>query len=52
MSIDNIIPSGSVTKTVTAMSIMKLYEQGKIDLNDTIDKHVDEILMKVNGSTI
>ena len=52
MTNDNIVPSGSIAKTVTAIGIMRLYEQGKLDLNDTVDKHVNDILMKVNGTTI
>ncbi len=35
---DHILRIGSVTKLYTAAIIMKLYEEGKIDLDDTIDE--------------
>ena len=52
MTADNIVPLGSLAKAFTAIGIMRLYQEGKLDLGDTIDKHVNEILMKSNGSTI
>ena len=48
----NLVPVGSLTKAFTGVGVLRLYEQGKIGLNDTIDKHVNEILMKMNSSTI
>jgi CubicO group peptidase (beta-lactamase class C family) len=32
---------GSITKTFTAAAIMQLRDAGKLDLKDTLDKHVD-----------
>src|SRR4051794_23278087 len=32
---------GSITKTFTAAAIMQLRDDGKLDLEDTLDKHVD-----------
>ena len=52
MTNENIIPVGSITKTWTGVGVLRLYEQGKVGLNDTIDKHVNDFLKKVNGSTL
>ena len=52
MTNDNIVPIGSTAKAFTAVGIMQLVEQGKLALNDTIDQHVDEILMKNNATTL
>jgi D-alanyl-D-alanine carboxypeptidase len=38
LTIDHILRIGSVTKIFTAAIILKLYEQGKISLDDKIDK--------------
>lgn len=38
LKIDHILRIGSVTKLYTASIIMKLYEDGRISLNDSIDK--------------
>ena len=32
---------GSITKTFTAAAIMQLRDAGKLDLEDTLDRHVD-----------
>jgi CubicO group peptidase (beta-lactamase class C family) len=32
---------GSITKTFTAVAIMKLRDEGKLDLEDTLDRHVE-----------
>jgi CubicO group peptidase (beta-lactamase class C family) len=32
---------GSITKTFTAVAIMQLRDEGKLDLEDTLDKHVE-----------
>jgi CubicO group peptidase (beta-lactamase class C family) len=32
---------GSITKTFTAAAIMQLRDEGKLDLEDTLDRHVD-----------
>ena len=34
----------SLTKSFTATSIMKLYEEGKLDINDTIDKYFPDYI--------
>lgn len=36
---------GSITKTFTATSIMQLAESGKLDLNDTVDKYIEDYPM-------
>ena len=52
MTTSSLIPLGSVTKAYTVMGIMRLIEQGAIGFNDSISIHVDEILMKSNGTTL
>lgn len=42
----------SVSKQFCAVSILKLYEENKIDLNDSIDKHLDSIPPNWNSITI
>ena len=42
---DYIFPTGSIAKCITAVGIMRLWEEGRIGLNDTIDMHVNKILM-------
>ncbi|MFK0344270.1 serine hydrolase domain-containing protein [Pseudomonas asiatica] len=37
---DALIPLGSMTKIVTAVAIMQLYEQGLLALNDPVDKYI------------
>lgn len=34
---------GSISKQITAVLVLKEYEKGKIDLNDTIDEYLSEI---------
>jgi len=46
------VPYGSVTKAYTVMGIMRLIEQGKMGFNDSISMHVDDLLMKSNGTTL
>ena len=52
MTLKSIVPAGSLTKPFTGVGILRLYEQGRLNLNDTIDIHVNKILMKMNSSTI
>ena len=40
MQKDTIFRIYSMTKPVVAMAVMKLYEQGKLDLNDPISKYI------------
>ena len=42
---------GSVTKSFTALSIMKLVEQGKISLDDPVSKYLD-LELEVEGSPV
>jgi CubicO group peptidase (beta-lactamase class C family) len=35
---------GSITKTFTAAAIMQLRDEGKLDLEDTLDKHIDGVV--------
>ncbi|WP_457967418.1 beta-lactamase family protein [Pseudomonas sp. R4-84] len=37
---DALIPLGSMTKTVTAIAVMQLQEQGKLKLTDPIEKYI------------
>jgi CubicO group peptidase (beta-lactamase class C family) len=43
---------GSVTKMYTSAAVLKLYEQGAIDLDDKITHYLDPWLLKVNGTTL
>jgi len=43
---------GSGTKPYTAAMVMKLYEEGKLSLDDTVAKWVNPILSKVNGTSM
>jgi D-alanyl-D-alanine carboxypeptidase len=52
MTVDDKIPEGSVTKPYTVMAILRLIDQGIMGFNDTIASHVDEILMKSNGTNL
>ncbi len=42
ITIDTPMPIGSVSKQFCAASIMKLQEQGKLSVNDTLDKYYPE----------
>ena len=42
MNPDNIFQIGSITKQFTAMAIMKLVEQGKMNLDDDITKFIED----------
>lgn len=42
---------GSVTKSFTALAIMQLYEEGRLDLEDPIEKHLP-LNLKPKGSSI
>ena len=48
----DLIPLGSLVKPLTAMSIFRLVEQGKVGLNDSISMHVDPILKSGNGTSM
>ena len=52
MTVSSRIPLGSDTKPFTAMSIMKLVEEGKVGLNDTIAEHVDDFLQRTENTTL
>ncbi|BCN28902.1 serine hydrolase [Anaeromicropila herbilytica] len=41
-----IFPAASVSKLFTATAIMKLYQEGKIDLNESIEKYADDITIR------
>ncbi len=43
---------GSVTKMWTAAAVMKLYEEGQIDLDDKITDYLDPWMKDVNGTTL
>ena len=38
---DTVFPLASITKTVTALAIMRLYESGKLKLDDPVSPHFD-----------
>ena len=48
----DLIPLGSMVKPMTAMSVLRLIEQGKVGFNDSIGMHVDSILKSGNGTTM
>ena len=48
----DLIPLGSMIKPMTAMSVLRLIEQGKVGFNDSIGMHVDPILKSGNGTTM
>lgn len=50
MTTDNVFEIGSMTKQFTAVSILMLLEQGKLDLNDEITKFLPDY--PTNGHTI
>lgn len=50
MTPDNIFRIGSITKQFTAVAILKLAEEGKIDLNDDITKYIKDY--PTNGHSI
>ena len=52
MTVDAKIPLGSITKPYTVMALLRLIDQGKMGFNDSIGMHVDNILMKSNGTTM
>jgi len=52
MTNENIMAQGGITQTYTAVAIMRLVEEGQIGLHDTIDTHVNELLMANFGATI
>ena len=43
LNIDDIFAIASMTKDVTAVAVMQLYEQRRIDLNDPIAKYLPQI---------
>jgi hypothetical protein len=45
-------PMGSVTKSWTAAAIMRMREQGKIDIDAPISIYVDPVLQRLNGTTM
>ncbi len=42
MQVNNVFEIGSITKQFTAVSILMLLEQGKIDLDDDITKYIED----------
>ena len=52
MTTTDIIPLGSITKSFTAMGIIRLIEAGEMNFNDTVASRVDKILMSSNGTTL
>jgi len=50
--VDNQIPCGSVTKSLTAVAIMNLVDNDELDLDAKVAPLVDPWLMKYNGTTL
>jgi len=51
-STENVFRIGSITKQFTSIAILQLYEQGKLDLNDEIQKYVADFPMYPKKITI
>ena len=49
---DDVYVWGSTTKMFTGPAVLQLVDQGKVDLEDPITKHIDPWLMKVNGTKL
>ena len=52
MTPDVMIPVGSATKAYTAATIIKLVDEGHIDLDTPVYKYVDAVLTRLNGTTL
>jgi CubicO group peptidase (beta-lactamase class C family) len=52
MQVDNIFRIGSITKQFTAIAILQLMEQGKLDLQDEITKYIPDYPTQGNKITI
>ena len=52
MTEDDFIPLGSMIKPMTAMAVIKLVEEGKVALNDSIGMHIDPILKSGNNTSM
>jgi hypothetical protein len=49
---EDIIPSGSITKSYTAAAIMQLIEKGIVLMDDPIPQHIDPFLNRTNSTTM
>ena len=45
-------PAGSVTKSWTATAVMRLWEQGRMDIDAPLSTYVDPILKRLNDTTM
>ena len=52
LSVDDMVPLGSVTKSYTAAFIVKLAEQGTIDLDTAAHVYADPVLKSLSGQTL
>ena len=52
MQVDNVFRIGSITKQFTAIAILQLAEQGKLDLQDEITKYIPDYPTQGNKITI
>jgi CubicO group peptidase (beta-lactamase class C family) len=52
MATSNRFPAGSVTKSWMATAVMRLWEQGLMDIDAPIAQYVDDIMMRLNGTTM
>jgi CubicO group peptidase (beta-lactamase class C family) len=52
VNIDSLYPSGSTTKTWTALGVMQLIQKGVLHLNDTVAVHIDAYLAKNQDTTL
>lgn len=51
-SLGTVYGVGSVTKSFTALAIMKLYEDGKLDIDDPVRKFIPEFKIRTKGEEI
>ena len=48
MSNERILPTASITKTITATAVMQLWEQGKFNLNDPVNDYLSFEILNPN----
>jgi len=49
-SIDDVYKTGSIAKVFTALAIMELYEEGRIDLDDPVEKYLPDFHLRTRFS--
>ena len=51
-SANDLIPAGSLTKSFTAASIMRLIDAGELEIDAPVAPLVDKFLLRANGTTL